>query len=155
MEREELKTYISSIAPDLEFDETCKDYLIGIVDSGNFRPLSELLRNDPKLKLDFLFCLSGVDYPEADQLIVVYHLRSTEFHHTFCLKAKIQGRDNPSVDTVSDIWATAEFHEREAYDFYGIVFNNHPDLRRIFLEDDWKGWPMRRDYVDHVNIIER
>ena len=70
------------------------------------------------------------------------------------LKVKISDRENPAVDTVSDIWKTAEFHEREVYDLFGIKFNNHPDLRRILLEEDWEGYPLRKDYKDEVNIVE-
>ena len=86
--------------------------------------------------------------------MVIYHLRSSPHHHSIVLKAQIEDRENPKVDTVSDIWRTAEFHERETYDFFGIVFKDHPDLRRIFLEDDWVGFPLRKDYVDEINIID-
>jgi len=85
---------------------------------------------------------------------VVYHLNSTQHKHYIVLKVKTDDRVNPNFDTVCDIWRTAEFHERETYDMFGIRFNNHPDLRRIFLEEDWKGYPLRKDYVDEVNIVE-
>jgi NADH-quinone oxidoreductase subunit C len=62
--------------------------------------------------------------------------------------------DYPVIRTVSDIWRTAEFHEREAYDLFGVVFTGHPDLRRLFMTDDWKGWPLRKDYEDPVNMIK-
>ena len=86
--------------------------------------------------------------------MVVYHLESTVHGHKMVLKVKISDRENPAVDTVSDIWKTAEFHEREVYDLFGIKFNNHPDLRRILLEEDWEGYPLRKDYKDEVNIVE-
>ena len=60
----------------------------------------------------------------------------------------------PGIDTVSDVWSSAEFHEREVYDLLGVQFTNHPDLRRLFLDDDW-GFPLRKDYRDDINIIER
>ena len=85
---------------------------------------------------------------------VIYHLKSNQYNHSFVLKARIENREKPEIDTVCNIWRTAEFHEREVYDLFGIVFNNHPDLRRIFLEDDWEGWPLRKDYVDEINIVE-
>jgi NADH:ubiquinone oxidoreductase subunit C len=69
------------------------------------------------------------------------------------IKAKINSRENPEIDTVCDLYRTAEFHEREIFDLYGIVFKNHPDLRRLLLTDDWVGYPMRKDYVDPVNMI--
>jgi NADH:ubiquinone oxidoreductase subunit C len=87
-------------------------------------------------------------------LEVVYHLESTTHKHQLELKVRTDDRVNGAVDTVSDIWRTAEFHEREAFDLVGIRFNNHPDLRRIFLEEGWLGHPLRKDYVDEVNIVE-
>lgn len=70
------------------------------------------------------------------------------------MKAKITDRENPAVDTICNIWRTAEFHEREVYDLFGIKFNNHPDLRRILLETTRVGFPLRKDYKDEANIVE-
>ena len=70
------------------------------------------------------------------------------------LKVKTADRVNMRIDSVSDIWQTAKYHEREVYDLLGVVFNNHNDLRRLFLEDGW-GFPLRKDYVDEVRIVER
>jgi NADH:ubiquinone oxidoreductase subunit C len=69
------------------------------------------------------------------------------------VKVKID-RSVPEIETVSDIWRTAEFHEREVYDLFGVNFIHHPDLRRLFLTDEWKGWPLRKDYEDPVNMIK-
>ena len=110
------------------------------------------LRTSEDTQFDFLFCLTTVDWLEY--MTVVYHLRSTTLNHQIVLKVKIENREKPEIDTVSDIWRTAEFHEREVFDLFGIVFRNHPDLRRIFLDDDWVGYPLRKDYVDEVNIVE-
>ena len=99
-----------------------------------------------------MFCLTGVDW--VTHLMVVYHLESTTLRHTIVLKAKITDRENPEVETVCDIWRTAEFHEREVFDLFGVKFTNHPDLRRILLEDDWEGFPLRKDYKDEANIVE-
>lgn len=85
---------------------------------------------------------------------VVYHLKSTRHHHQIAVKAKINTRENPEIESVCHIWRTAEMHEREAYDLFGITFLNHPDLRRLLLTDDWEGWPMRKDYDDPINMIE-
>ena len=87
-------------------------------------------------------------------LMVVYHLESTKQGHTIVLKVKTEDRQNPVFDTVCDIWRTAEFHEREIFDLLGIRFNNHPDLRRLFLDENWVGYPLRKDYQDEVNIVE-
>lgn len=110
------------------------------------------LRDDETVKFNFLFCLSGVDYKQ--DLGVVYHLRSTEFGHTVVLKTRTPDRNNPVIPTVSDIWKTAEFHEREVFDLFGIKFANHPDLRRFFLDKTW-GFPLRKDYVDDVNVVTK
>ncbi len=93
---------------------------------------------------DYLMCLSGVDNKDKS-LGVVYHLSSIKHKHKIVLKVSCP-RDNPRVATVSTIWGTANWHEREAYDLLGIVFEGHPDLRRILLPYDWEGHPLRKDY---------
>jgi NADH:ubiquinone oxidoreductase subunit C len=70
------------------------------------------------------------------------------------VETDVTDHDNPVIDTVSDIWITAQFQEREIYDLMGVKFANHPDLRRLFLEDGW-GFPLRKDYKDDINFIER
>jgi NADH:ubiquinone oxidoreductase subunit C len=114
--------------------------------------LAYKLKFEADLAFDFLFCLTGVDMVKF--LEVVYHLESTIHKHQVELKVRTENRENGAVDTVCDIWRTAEFHEREIFDLVGIRFNNHPDLRRIFLEEGWIGHPLRKDYVDEVNIVE-
>ena len=81
------------------------------------------------------------------------HLTSTVHRHMLVVKTRLD-RERPEIQTVSDIWRTAEFHEREAYDLFGVVFTGHPDLRRLFMTDEWKGWPLRKDYEDPVNMIK-
>ncbi len=99
-----------------------------------------------------MFCLTGVDY--GTDLGVIYHLRSSVFEHMVVLKTRTSDRENPVLDSVTDIWQTADFHEREVYDLLGIKFRNHPDLRRLFLDNSW-GFPLRKDYVDDVNIVTK
>lgn len=111
-----------------------------------------LLKETREISFDYLFCLTGVDYPE--NMGVIYHLESVEHRHVMVLKVRTADRVNPAIDTVSDVWVTAKYHEREAYDLLGIHFNNHTDLRRLFLDDEW-GFPLRKDYVDEVRIVER
>lgn len=110
------------------------------------------LKNDPETSLDYMYCLSGVDWPEYME--VVYHLESTRHGHRLVLRTRTDGREDPRLDTVCDIWPTADAHEREVFDLYGIRFNHHPDLRRLLLTDDWEGYPMRKDYKDEINIVE-
>lgn len=152
MNNEELKQKINTLTDKAEFSEEGSEFLNVTIPPEALHSLATSLRYDADLKFDFLFCLSGVDW--VTHLMTVYHLTSTEFKHTLVLKVKIPDRENPEVDTVCDIWRTAEFHEREVYDLFGIKFTNHPDLRRILLDDDWSGYPLRKDYVDEINIVE-
>jgi len=106
-------------------------------------------KSDPELAFDNLMCLSAVDYPKDDppRLEVVYHLFSYARRHVFVLKVHLP-RDGAHVPTVEGIWPVANWHEREAYDLFGIVFDGHSDLRRILLPDDWIGHPLRKDWQD-------
>jgi NADH-quinone oxidoreductase subunit C len=105
----------------------------------------ELFQNSSTY-FDMLSCLTGIDNGvEANTMEVIYNLYSIPFNHQLTLKA-ILPRDKPKVHTVSHIWKTADWHEREAYDLLGIQFTNHPDLRRILLPADWEGHPLKKDY---------
>ena len=115
-----------------------------VVPAEHVRPLCRWLKDEPELGFDFLMCLSAVDWP--DRMEVVYHLFSYRHRHRLVLKARLP-RQYPTIESVSEIWGAANWHEREAYDLFGIRFNGHPDLRRILLPDDWEGHPLRKDYV--------
>jgi NADH-quinone oxidoreductase subunit C len=151
MDIERLKEKVLTLIPEAEFEEN-KQFLTAFVPAGKMHSAGLALRDGDDTAFDFLYCLSGVDMTKY--LMVVYHLRSTKHNHSLVLKVKTEDRVNPAFDTVCDIWRTAEFHEREAYDLLGIRFNNHPDLRRIFLDESWQGYPLRKDYKDEVNIVE-
>jgi NADH-quinone oxidoreductase subunit C len=114
--------------------------------AGAWRAAAELLRHDPDLAFDYLACLSAVDYVIEDKLAAVYDLYSTRQRHGFAVKVYAD-RANPHIPTVADLWPAADWHEREAFDLMGIVFDGHPDLRRILLPEDWAGHPLRKDYV--------
>jgi NADH-quinone oxidoreductase subunit C len=104
------------------------------------------LYEDSDIRMNYLSDLCGVDYPERQyRFEVVYNLYSLKYGHRLFIKALIPGND-PSVDSVVPIWNGANWHEREACDMYGIIFNGHPDLRRILMPDDWEGFPLRKDY---------
>src|SRR5512147_2137926 len=151
MTNEQLIEKVKSLVPEAEFSES-KDYLNVTVPAEKLHQLCLNLKNDSDTRFDYLFCLTGVDW--GKELGVVYHLTSTELKHFIVLKVKTADRENGSIDTVSDIWRTADFHEREVYDLLGIKFNNHPDLRRLFLDNSW-GFPLRKDYVDDINIVTK
>lgn len=151
MNNEALQNLIGSWVPDLTFTEEGSQFLnIGVL-PGQLHHLMGQLKNNPETQFDYLFCLTGVDWESA--LGVVYHLESTIHRHTVVVKVQTEDRENPVFDSVSDIWATAEFHEREVFDFFGIKFNNHPNLKRLFLTDEWTGYPLRKDYVDDINMV--
>jgi NADH-quinone oxidoreductase subunit C len=103
------------------------------------------LRDDPELHFAMLSWVGGVDLlPGEPRFEIVYHLLSLEQNCRCVLKVRVHEAD-PRVPTVTGVWPTANWHERETYDFYGIVFDGHPDLTRILLPDDWEGWPLRKD----------
>lgn len=108
----------------------------------------EKLKNSPGFFFDRLECVSGVDF--GGRLAVYYHLHSLVYEHAVVLRVDLEPRDDgnlsPQAPTVSDLWRTADWHEREIFDLFGIRFTGHPDLRRILLPDDWEGHPLRKDY---------
>jgi NADH-quinone oxidoreductase subunit C len=108
------------------------------------RDIAAFVSSDPDLKFDFLMSLSGMDFNDGN-LGVVYHLSSIENRHRIVLKAKLPKAD-AQIPSVESVWKSANWHEREAFDLFGIVFQGHPDLRRILLPDDWEGHPLRKDY---------
>ena len=117
-----------------------------VVETAAIYDIGAYLKHDPELQFDSLMCLSGVDYgPEKNLLGVVYNLHSMTLRHKITLKVETPRQDGV-IPTVCDLWHTAEWHEREAYDMYGMHFANHPDHRRILLPDDWEGYPLLKDY---------
>lgn len=105
--------------------------------------VSRFVRDDQRLKMNHLELLGGVDY--KDRIEVVYIATSLELGHRYTLKCRLP-RENPAVHTVESVWAVANWHERETYDLFGVVFEGHSDHRRILLPDDWEGYPLRKDY---------
>jgi NADH-quinone oxidoreductase subunit C len=151
MTNEELQAYLTG-----EFPNTGvtlgKQYVEMTVKSEDLVDTAAKLKGMPLLSMDYLFCLTGVDYPEKMQ--IVYHLESTKHRHVLVMKCDTADRVDPMIDSVREVWQTAKYHEREVYDLMGVHFNNHNDLRRLFLEDGW-GFPLRKDYKDEVRIVER
>jgi NADH:ubiquinone oxidoreductase subunit C len=151
MTREELQIKISKLLPSATFEEAGQWLNVNITPS-EWLPFAQQLRNTPDLDFDFLFCLTCVDW--KTHLGMVYHLTSTQYRHSIVVKSKLDNL-NPEIETVSHIWRTAEFHEREAYEMFGVNFLNHPDLRLLILPDGWEGKnPMRKDFEDPVNMVK-
>ena len=117
-----------------------------VVATSSIADIGLWLRDERDLAFDTLHCLSGVDYPKEEKMEVVYHLSSLKHRHWIVLKVETP-REGAKVPTVERGWRTANWHEREAYDLFGIVFEGHSDPRRILLPDDWEGHPLRKDWV--------
>jgi NADH-quinone oxidoreductase subunit C len=136
-----------------------KEFLSEIVDVSEFRgqvaitvkrerilDICHFLKVSLDISMDYLADLCGVDYPERRlRFEVVYNLYSIKHRHAIRIKALLPG-ETPTIESVVYIWKGAGWHEREAYDMFGIIFNSHPDLRRILMPDEWEGHPLRKDY---------
>lgn len=150
MQNEELKIKISELLSTAVFEEGTQWLTINI-EPADWLPLAKQLRIDESLYFDFLFCLTCVDW--KTHLTMVYHLDSTKFRHNIVIKSKLNV-DKPEIETVSAIWRTAEFHEREVYEMFGVNFISHPDLRLLILPDGWEGKnPLLKNFEDPINMI--
>lgn len=129
----------------LAFEEKALDPAVKVAPAA-VREICTFLKDEPDLYFDMCHDISGYDLGAGKELGVVYHLFSFRHKHWFTLKTEVP-REGGQVPTVSLLWRTADWHEREAYDLFGITFDGHPDHRRILCPDDWEGWPLRKDYV--------
>ena len=135
-----------------EVDTKAQPYAV-IVPAEALHQVCAFLYSDERLYFDSLSCITGLDNgPEANTMEVIYNLYSIPYNHHLMLKVLLNrnqpGEALPEVSTVSDIWKTADWHERETYDLLGINFTGHPDMRRILLPADWEGHPLRKDYAN-------
>ena len=135
---------IAALAPDAAYKEG--QYPTFTVPADKLREVALMLRDQADMSFDYLVSLTGVDEGPEIGLGVVYHLTSTAHGHWVVLKAFTTDRENPVLPTVSDIWGTAELNEREVYDFLGVKFAGHKDMRRLYLRQDFVGYPLRKDY---------
>ena len=151
MEVESLKYKITDYISTASFDET-GEWLNIKIEAKDWLKLAHHLRYDIELKYDFLFCLTCIDW--KTHLTMVYHLTSTIYRQNIVIKADLN-RQQPEIESVSAIWRTADFHEREVYELFGVNFLNHPDLRLLILPDGWEGKnPLRKDFEDPINMIK-
>jgi NADH-quinone oxidoreductase subunit C len=151
MNVEELKIKLTELLPAAAYEEGGQWLTINI-EPAEWLAFAKQLRNDISLNFDFLFCLTCIDW--KTHLTMVYHLTSTTHRHNIVVKAKLNFT-NPEIASVASIWKTADFHERETYEMFGVNFLNHPDLRLLILPDGWEGKnPMRKDFEDEVNMIK-
>ena len=109
--------------------------------------MAEFLRHEKGLEFDFLSDISAVDrFPMEPRFELNYHLLSIPNRQVLRLRVRVQGGVHPVMDTMTAVWPTADWHEREIFDLFGIRFEGHPDLRRILMPEDWEGYPLRKDY---------
>ncbi len=144
-----LKSRLEELLADAGFP-TNPQYLEIVVSCEKYHDFCILLKTSHDLLFDYLISLTAVDW--NDHFMIVCHITSTRYRHTLIVKTRLEDREEPLVETVSDIWKTAEYHEREVFDLFGIRFRHHPDLRRLFLEDEY-GYPLRKDFADESRMI--
>jgi NADH-quinone oxidoreductase subunit C len=141
---ERLREQFPGVSFELQAGEAVRDHTL-YVPADRLVEICTFLRDDSELGFTMLSWVGGVDLlPQEPRFELVYHLLSIEQNCRAVLKVRVQEAE-PRVPTVTGVWPTANWHERETYDFYGIVFDGHPDLTRILLPDDWDGWPLRKD----------
>jgi len=119
----------------------------------DYLPLVRFLKEDERLRLDLLIELTAVDW--KDRFDVVAHFLSTEKGHKVFVRCALPREEHPEIESLTGLYAGADWHEREAYDFFGIRFAGHPDLRRLFLDDDFPGHPLRKDFEDPTRVVKR
>lgn len=116
------------------------------VEKGSIREACAILRDNPECPFDYLCDLTAVDwYPSEPRFEVVYHLLSIPKRERVRLKAKLDG-SSPAIESVTSVWPSANFYEREVFDLFGVRFTGHPNLKRIMMPDNWEGHPLRKDY---------
>jgi len=149
MTREQLTAFVTGKFPEVKPGPN-KQFPEFIATPDQIHSVCKTFKESPETRMDYLLCQTALD--RKDGFHVVYHLTSSEIGHCVMLRTILVDKINPEVVTVSDVWMAAEFYEREVFDLFGIKFTNHPDLRRIFLDDDWVGYPLRKDYKDSFTI---
>lgn len=137
-----LQEKIAAKFPQATFEEA--DILQVNIPDAQLHDLAKTLRDDEDFAFDYLVTIVGMDW--TDSLGCVYYLTSTRHSHHISIKTSTTDRDNPMLHSLADLWRIAVFYEREVYDFFGIIFIGNPDMRRLFLSIDWKGYPLRKDY---------
>ncbi len=133
---------IAKLFPEATFEEG--EFLLINIPDEKLHSLAQTLRDDEELAFDYLVTIVGMDW--SDSLGCVYYLTSTKHNNHVSIKVSTTDRENPTITSVADLWKIAVIYEREVYDFFGIIFIGNPDMRRLFLNIDWKGFPLRKDY---------
>jgi NADH-quinone oxidoreductase subunit C len=149
---EEIAEKLRQRFPAMEVRRNDDSTPILVVPQERYREIAEVLRSDPELDFDYLEFQTCTDRPPQQLDFLAFFYSYTQ-HHRIGLKL-IMDRMHPSLPSLSDLWANADWNEREIFDLFGVVFHNHPDLRRIMMPEDWEGYPLRKDYM-HPNLVNR
>ncbi|MEK6704917.1 MAG: NADH-quinone oxidoreductase subunit C [Bdellovibrionota bacterium] len=152
MDASELISTVTTIRPGISQREKCNRPSV-VIESVNLLDIMWSLQSREDLGFDMLLSHTAVDWIDEGWFELVYLLYSTKHGHYLMVSTFIP-RESPVIATVSPIWKIAEWQEREVYDMFGVLYEDHPDLRRIFLDDDWEGFPLRKDYKDDF-MLER
>ncbi|MFQ5492079.1 MAG: NADH-quinone oxidoreductase subunit C [Phycisphaerae bacterium] len=144
-----------------QFGDSIQDTALGgghpyaLVTAGRWPDVAQFLKGDTRLSFNMLRCVTALDLLADNKLAAVYDLLSIPaggpgevlpWMHEFAVRVEVD-RDDPRIPSVANVWQAADWHEREAFDLMGIVFEGHPDPRRILCPDDWPGHPLRKDYA--------
>ena len=141
-----LARLLSSIRAGVQTAKFDRDELTIWIDRSFIREACAILRDDPDCPFNYLSDLTCVDwYPSEPRFEVVYHLLSISKKERVRLKARLDG-SSPAIESVTSVWPSANFYEREVFDLFGVRFTGHPNLKRIMMPDDWEGHPLRKDY---------
>ncbi len=145
-DRPELARLLASVPSAIQAAKLDRNELSVYIQPGAIRDACALLRDDAELKYNFLSDLTCVDwYPSEPRFEVVYHLLSISRRARLRVKVRLGG-DDPRVHSVTSVWPSANFFEREVFDLFGIHFEDHPYLRRLLMPENWEGHPLRKDY---------
>lgn len=140
-----IQEIIGKVCPEAVFEEN--EVALAVVPDAKWHTVAETLK---KAGYDWLVCVVGEDW--GDALGCTYYIKSTSDYSMVSVKVTTTDRENPMLHSVYDVWEIARLEEREVYDFYGIKFINHPDMRRLYLRNDWVGFPLRKDYDENPEI---
>lgn len=138
---------IAKLFPEATFEQA--DTLVVNIADAQWPSLAKQLKENPELGFDYLITIVGMDWKES--MGCIYYLQNAR-NEVISVKVTTTDRENPMLHSVADLWAIACIYEREVYDFFGIVFIGNPDMRRLFLSIDWKGFPLRKDYDENPDI---
>jgi NADH-quinone oxidoreductase subunit C len=152
MDAQTLLTAVLALAPGLGSREKCDRPTVTVAPEGLIALLGAL-RDDERFFFDVLFDHTAVDWVKDNRFELIYQLYSLKHGHYLSVSCSVP-RDNPVVPTAMKLWRIAEWQEREVYDLFGVLYDGHSDLRRLLLEDEWQGHPLRKDYSD-PNMLER